>query len=242
MSRQSTLVCMEHWQLDPLKSVSHQLRHILRERIIRNDLKPSSRISEPEIAKLYNVSRQPVREAFITLVNEGLVEIRPQRGTYVKRIDYESVLNGRFVREAVEADVTKKIARSPSKQLIASLRNLIKEQRKCKEGFAEKFIELDEAFHRTLAEAAGMPKAWDFLEAAKSQMDRVRFITFEEFPIARLIQQHELIVDCIEARSVGKAQAAMRSHLREILVSLPEIVERYPQFFHRTEKSVNSIN
>lgn len=198
-------------------------------------------MSEPEIAKTYNVSRQPVREAFITLVNEGLIEIRPQRGSYVKKIDYESVLNGRFVREAVEADIVKRVTKSPSKQLIANLRALIKEQRKCKKGLAGRFIELDEEFHRTLANAAGMHKAWDFLEAAKSQMDRVRYITFEEFPTATLIQQHQQIVDCIEERSINRAQTAMRNHLREILVSLPEVIERYPQFFDNAEASVESL-
>lgn len=83
---------------DPLKPVSAQLRKIIWHRIIVNDLRPNSKISEPELAKAYNVSRQPVREAFITLVNEGLLEIRPQRATIVKMIDFDAVLDARFVR------------------------------------------------------------------------------------------------------------------------------------------------
>jgi GntR family transcriptional regulator, rspAB operon transcriptional repressor len=226
---------IDQWQLDPFKAVSPQLRQILRARIIRNDLKPSSGISETELAKSYNVSRQPVREAFITLVNEGLVEIRPQRGTYVRRIDYESVLNGRFVREAVEADIVRIIAGKPDKALIAELRAQIKEQRKCKPGFADPFIELDEQFHCMLAEAAGMHKVWDFLEPVKSQMDRVRYITFKEFPTSKLIQQHEMIVDCMEMGSPNRAQTAMRTHLREILQVLPEVLKRYPDYFDTAE-------
>ncbi len=104
----------DDWKLDPLQAVSPQLRLRLRSRIIRNDLKPMTRLSEPELATEYGVSRQPVREAFITLANEGLLEIRPQRGTRVKLIDFETVLDGRFVREAVEADIVKKIAKNPS--------------------------------------------------------------------------------------------------------------------------------
>ena len=223
------------WVLDPLKAVSPQLREILRSRIICNDLKPASGISETELANFYNVSRQPVREAVITLVNEGLVEIRPQRGTYVKRIDYESVMNGRFVREAVEADIVKMLAKNPDNSLIKQLRSQLKEQHACAKGSAGNFIELDEQFHHTLANAAGLHKIWDFLETTKSQMDRVRFISFEEFPTAKLVQQHELIVDCIEEASPGRAQSAMRNHLREILNSLPQVRDRYPDYFENVE-------
>lgn len=218
-----------------MQAVGPQLRTILRSRIIRNDLKPSCSVSETGLAKTYNVSRQPVREALITLLNEGLVEIRPQRGTFVKRIDLESVLNGRFVREAVEADIIRIIAKNPDKTLLASLRKQLTEQRKCKTGSADKFIELDEQFHRTLADAAGMHKVWDFLEATKSQMDRVRFLTFEDFPTQTLVEQHQLIVDCIDDAAPGRAQTVMRNHLREILRVLPQLLERYPEYFDHVE-------
>lgn len=222
---------LKEWRLDPLQAVAPQLRLILRSRIIRNDLRPMSRLSEPELAKDYAVSRQPVREAFITLVNEGLLEIRPQRGTFVKRIDYASVLNGRFVREAVEADIVRQLAQHPDTALIQDLRQQLTHQSDVAQVNTAQFIELDEAFHRTLARAAGVGKAWEYLNAIKSQMDRVRFISNEEFPIARLIKQHEAIVDMIEAADVSAAEQAMRLHLREILNSLPKIQTLYPGYF-----------
>lgn len=176
-----------------------------------------------------------MREALITLVNEGLVEIRPQRGTFVKRIDLESVLNGRFVREAVEADIVRMIAKKPDKSLVADLRKQLTEQRKCRTNSASDFIELDEKFHHTLADAAGMHKVWDFLEATKAQMDRVRFMTFGDFPTQTLIEQHQLIVDCIDEAAPGRAQTAMRNHLREILGVLPEVMESNPEYFDHAE-------
>lgn len=222
---------LEDWKLDPLQAVTPQLRLILRSRIIRNDLQPMSRLSEPELAREYNVSRQPVREAFITLVNEGLLEIRPQRGTFIKRIDYKSVLNGRFVREAVEADIVRKLASDPDAGLVRDLRAQIKQQSRVAEGNANAFIELDERFHRTLARAADVAESWEYLDSIKSQMDRVRFISNEEFPVTRLVKQHERVVDMIEDGNVASAEEAMRAHLREILKSLPKIQAMYPQYF-----------
>jgi len=229
------LVDVEGWALDHRKAVSPQLRAILRSRIIRNDLRPMSRLSEPELAREYSVSRQPVREAFITLMNEGLVEVRPQRGTYVCRIDYNAVLNARFVREAVEADIVRKLAAEDHGDLIKELRLQLALQRDVAKGSPEKFMELDERFHMTLARGAGFAKSWDFLEGIKSQMDRVRFISFEEFPISKLIDQHEQIVDFIEQKTVSGAEDAMRTHLREILNSLPHVQELYPDYFENSQ-------
>lgn len=231
---------LDNWKLDPLGPVSPQLRLILRSRILRNNLKPGEKISEPALAKLYNVSRQPVREAFITLVNEGLLEIRPQRGTLVKKIDYEVVLNGRFIREAIEADIVKTLVRSfrekPDPDLIKQLRKQIEDQKKVSNNSPEHWIALDEKFHQTIANAAGLRKTWSFLEAIKSQMDRVRFFTIEEFPIKTLIEQHIHLVDCIEQQNLEGADGAMRIHLREILKTLPKVQELYPDYFENSRE------
>lgn len=72
--------------LSVAEAVGPQVYRILREQIIQAELMPGERISEAEIAKSLSVSRQPVREAFIKLRELGLLEIRPQRGTFVHRI------------------------------------------------------------------------------------------------------------------------------------------------------------
>src|SRR5690606_41732276 len=95
----------QDWTVDQSASLTPQLYRILRERIISADLIPGSRISESEIARSYSLSRQPVREAFIKLAEDGLVEIRPQRGTLVRKITPEAVMDARFVREAIETDL-----------------------------------------------------------------------------------------------------------------------------------------
>lgn len=224
------------WTLDRSTPVNSQLRTILRDRIIQNDLKPMERISEPGLAKLYGVSRQPVREALITLAHEGLVDILPQRGTIVKKIDHNAVMDCRFIREAFEADVVKRIAQSASPDVITELRSQIKLQKKVPRTDLAQFIELDEQFHRTLADAAGLTHAWDFIDSTKAQMDRVRFISETEFPIGKLINQHKKIVDCIEQQNSTGAEEEIRKHLREILLSLPKIHALYPDHFENVQE------
>jgi DNA-binding GntR family transcriptional regulator len=211
--------------------VGPQLHAILRERIIRNQLQPGTRISESEFATAFSVSRQPVREAFIKLAEEGLVEVRPQRGTFVSKISQAAVMDARFVREAIEADIVKLLAQAKDAGLAEELKLQLREQRKAAASDADRFILLDELFHRTLAEAAGKSRAWELMEGLKSQMDRVRYLSLIRFPMGKLLKQHEAIAARIAEGDAAGAEEAIRGHLREILNDLPAIAADKPDLF-----------
>lgn len=218
--------------LQPVRiSVVDQLHAALRMAIIGNDLSPGTRISESEVAQQYGISRQPVREAFITLANEGLLDIRPQRGSFVAKISLAAVLDARFVREAVEADIVKLLADTPDPALIADLRGQLARQQELIGGSARDFMEADEIFHRTLAEGADKGNAWRVLVEMKAQMDRVRFLSSMHFSVARLIEQHRAIVDAIAGGDRPAAETQMRQHLQGILSDLPVIKQERPEYF-----------
>ncbi|QDY70726.1 GntR family transcriptional regulator [Qingshengfaniella alkalisoli] len=223
------------WSLDPSAPITPQIYRILRERIVHNDLIPGNRISESEIARAYDVSRQPVREAFIKLAEEGLISIRPQRGTIVNKIVYAAVMDARFLREAIEADIVKLLTETPDPALITELRAQLAVQREIAHLDPLRFIQVDEQFHRTLAQGAGKGGAWKLVEGLKSQMDRVRFLSLGQFPTDKLIVQHTEIADAIENGDRAKAEKAIRSHLREVLQDLPEVVHSNPDFFDAPE-------
>ncbi|MBW8285649.1 MAG: GntR family transcriptional regulator [Rhizobium sp.] len=229
------LVRAEPAALEQSSAVGPQLYRLLRDRIVKGDLAPGVRISESEIAASYKVSRQPVREAFIKLAEESLVEVRPQRGTYVRRISVPAVMTARFVREAVEADIVRAAARAVTPNILALLdNNLVAQRAVVDSDDPSRFMELDEAFHRLLAEAAGQPAIWDILEDLKTQMDRVRHISTRQFPRERLIDQHAAIVAALRSGDPAVAEAEMRSHLKGVLTDLPAIAEAMPEFFDET--------
>ena len=218
-------------QLEIDAPIARQIRHALRERIICNDLAPGQKISESEMAAQYRTSRQPVREAFIGLAAEGLVAILPQRGTRISQINQVAVHEARFVREAVESDIVRVLAQTPGTVDLDGLRALVEEQGRIPDGDPTQFIGADELFHRALAEAAGKAGLWSRVEGLKAQMDRVRFLSLSQFPTAKLVAQHGEIVEAIAAGAPYRAESAMRRHLREVLVDLPQIVRANPEFF-----------
>lgn len=224
--------------LDPAAPITPQVYARLRDAIIRNQFAPGDRISESEIARAYAVSRQPVREAFIKLASEGLLAILPQRGTIITKISYAAVLDARFLREAIEADIVQILAAAPDRMLVRELKSQLKAQRKVASTVIEDFIVLDERFHRTLAGAAGKGGTWKLIEGLKSQMDRVRFLSLGHFPVEKLIAQHTSIVDCIETGNRTRANQAIRHHLREVLIDLPQILAASPEFFELPEGEI----
>ena len=82
---------------------AHHICRVLRMNIMTFRLKPGEPLSEIEIAKLFQMSRTPVHEAITTLHNDWLIEIFPQRGTQVSRIDPALVKEGYSTRLRLES-------------------------------------------------------------------------------------------------------------------------------------------
>jgi len=214
-------------------TIGNRVLDALRQAIVQLQLRPGNVLSEAEVARQLGVSRQPVREAFIKLADTGLIEVRPQRGTFVKLISIREVQNARFVREAIELAIVHKAALEISPAHLEELRQLLDQQRQASaRGDHHGFLRLDESFHQALAHGADCDHAWRLLEGLKAQMDRVRYLSMPNAtPIDTLIGQHAAIVDALSRHAPDDAEAAMRAHLSEILTSLPRLAKAHPDLF-----------
>lgn len=219
------------WSVDPVSPVRMQIYEGLRQRIIHGDIPPGTALSEAEISRMLAVSRQPVREAFLKLAEDGLLEIRPQRGTFVRKINKDAVMDARFVREAIEARIVRELAITHDSDLISRLRTLLAAQEAVPLSCLDDFMKLDEEFHKTLANAACRLYGWKVIEAIKIQIDRVRYLTLQKFPQKKLIHQHTAITDAIEQGLPDQAEHEMQQHLRLVLEDLPGVEQAHPDFF-----------
>ncbi|WP_090553197.1 GntR family transcriptional regulator [Paraburkholderia caballeronis] len=222
---------------DARESISQQIFRALRDAIYTGQLTPGTPLSEKEISGMFSVSRQPVREAFIKLVEAGVLQVLPQRGTLVKKISPREVREGRFIREAIEAAVVRKAAGYiTDAQLRGLADNLRGQKAAARSNDTAAFLALDEAFHRGIAQAIDCTAAWDKIQDLKAQMDRVRYLSLPDVsPLDLLIRQHARILAALKAHDPADAEAAMRTHLREILVSLGPVAARNPAWFDADE-------
>lgn len=216
-----------------------QLQARLRQRIVSCELAPGTRLSEQEIADQYHLSRQPVREAFIRLAGEGLIEVRPQRGTFVTRIDMEWVLCTRFIRKSVEADIarlaTRRATPADSQTLFAQI--ALQETAPDVAGLAR----LDEEFHATLAGIAGQTVVWAHLQQMKVHLDRARHLLTAITPRDIITSQHRAVAEAVAEGDPDRAEAAIRRHLRRVLHDLPQAVQHAPDCFTKTDALARAL-
>ena len=109
-------------------SVQSAVYNALRNNIMSLQLKPGTVMSTQEIAQKLDVSRTPVREAFIRLQRDGLVDIFPQKETIVSRIDFNKVEQERFVRESLECSNIELFAEKCTRKDIGELELNIERQ------------------------------------------------------------------------------------------------------------------
>ncbi len=220
--------------IDPAQPVGPQLYRALRRAIVEAELTPGTRLSEGEVAQRHAISRQPVREAFIRLKEEGLVEIRPQRGTFVSRINIDSILSAQFVREAVEVGVVRLLTLATDKGWADRLADQIELQRDAVAAAApQRFFWLDEQFHMLLAELAGQSGSWALLLPIKLPMDRLRNLSARKLPLEPLFLEHQEIVAAITSGDAARADLAIRRHVSRVLDKLPAFSSMLPDYFDR---------
>jgi len=219
--------------LNDREPVNQQIYHLLRKAIVTCRIQPGASLSEKEVSDAFGVSRQPVREAFIKLSEVRLLKVRPQRATIVPKIVIKQVLDGRFIREAIETSVVAQAAKTLSSETLVKLSETIEAQsRVAATQDIANFLALDDIFHSQIAEGIDCMAAWAVIEDLKAHMDRTRYLTLGEIsPLSDLLTQHRTIFHALEARNEAKAVAAMKEHLQELGSTLWRVSRNYPDWF-----------
>jgi DNA-binding GntR family transcriptional regulator len=217
--------------VDRRRPIVPQIYEALRDAIVGVAVLPGQAISETEMATRFGVSRTPIREALIRLADEGLIDIYPQAGTFVSRIDLAAVREAQFVRQTLETAVAIEAA---SGGFAGSVFEPIleRQERAIRDGDFAEFFASDEALHRTVFEVAGHGATWRLVQAAKSHLDRVRQLDRPaEATLREMLGQHRAIATAIRSGDVPAVVEAVREHSTVILTLAPEVAARHPDLF-----------
>lgn len=196
-------------------------------------MKPGDSLSENEISLKLKVSRTPVREAFLRLSQEGLLEIYPQKGTFVTLIDLDLVEEARFMREHLERAVVSLACERFSKEHSFDLDANLRMQELCmQEQNYSKFFELDEQFHQTIFIGCNKKRSWQLLRNMKIDFDRIRILRVStDFNWNQILKQHQEIVQAIKEQNAGRAEELMREHLSLVVGDKEDLKIKYPNYF-----------
>ena len=223
-------------RLDRSRHAAPQVFERLREMILSLELAPGTVLSRAELATRFGISQTPVRDALMRLGEEGLVDIYPQHATVVSRINLSSALQAHFLRRSIELEVVRKLTEGNDAAMVARLRATIAHQKALRDAKDyREFASFDQAFHRQMYEAAGVPELWDLVRRLSGHIDRLRRL---HLPVAgktkAIVRDHGEIVDAIERHDPDAAQAALRKHLSGTLSQIEQIRERHPNYVTST--------
>lgn len=219
--------------IDPSLPKTAQVYDIMRRAIVGLVLQPGSIVNERLICEQLGISRTPLREAILQLNSENLVSVVPNSGTYVSKIDLQSVFDGQLVRDALEMKVVFLAASRMTPQFERSLDfNIHQQKRMAADQDFDGFYALDEAFHEMIAVFGASAYVWKIVNGAKAQLDRVRRLSIPlPSHLDVVLAEHTAIVDGLKLRDPEAAAAAMKGHLdRTFTMIRRHIVERRDYF------------
>jgi len=202
------------------KTLAEELRLQMADEIVRGALAPGAALDETELARRFQVSRTPVREAIRQLAASGLIESRPHRGAVVAQPSHEHLI-GMFEAmaelEALCAGLAaQRITPSERHALAASHEEL---RAMIQSGDPQRYHEINEAFHSRIYAGAHNSYLADITLATRVRVQPFRRAQFRNLGrLAKSHQEHDLVVTAIMRGDREGAMRAMRDHIVTVRV------------------------
>ena len=218
------------------RSGSHETQrewvyHRIRLGLMAGRYQPGDRVTIAQLTDSLGVSMTPVREALHRLAAEGALELNPNRSVLVPKLSLEEVLAIREIREQIEGFAARRAAVNISDAQVARLARIGSALAAARaRADAPRIMRLNENFHFTLYEAAGIRVLTDviavlWLRSAPSLNLLFRPENIGRYPLSKQNRHNQ---DLLRALSAGDGRAAARAVVAEIALG-SRLLERLMQ-------------
>jgi DNA-binding GntR family transcriptional regulator len=197
-----------------VKTAADLAYEVICDKILDGEFPPGTKLSRRKMAELTGVSMIPVIEALHRLEEEGLVESYPYFGSQVIQLNEQTIQDRYALREAVECQVVRLLARHIAGEDLHRLRFLAAELDGTSRTDHDIFWDRHYRFHLALAEMAGrqsLEKALHRINLFHLLQRSVREKVLTETPIPEDL--HMQIVDGIATGDPDEAEKVMRYHI-----------------------------
>ncbi len=210
---------------------AYALREIS-ENIISLELKPGTLVSENELAKALGVSRTPVREALQELQKSQLIEVFPQRGSYVAGISFEAVEEAAFLRRTLEIAIAEELCdKITFEQLEQLTENIGLQEYYLNNGMSSKIMDLDNQFHKDLFLMCGKERTYNIMQSIMGHFDRIRILSLHTIKDIKIVTDHRAILEAIKSGNKQAVRDLISRHLMRYKFDKDELEKNYPDYF-----------
>lgn len=212
------------------KSLNEIAYEIIREKILKGDFEPGSRLREDLLAEEISISRTPVREAINRLVADGLIVNHARKGLYLIQPEDREIEDYIDIRSALEKLSVEKCIRNITDEHKEEIRTSLQKFKTALDD--EDFVKcntLDADFHITIARIAGSKKLLELLKEFSVFFQLARRTEKRTLPQEKNKQtfsEHSLIADAILANDVEAARIAMTANIETMRTNLHQNAER----------------
>ncbi|MDR1156768.1 MAG: GntR family transcriptional regulator [Oscillospiraceae bacterium] len=214
------------------ESARDRAYRILKKAIIMLELEPGTMVSEADLAAKIGFSRTPVREALIELSKTKIVEVYPQKGSMISKIDYNLVEEARFMRLVLEVAVVELACDAASEDDVLALEENLARQNFClANNSADKLLELDDMFHKRIFLIANKAQTYYFLESMAVHFDRVRKMSLNTIKDIKIVSDHQSILVAVKEKDKAAAKFHVEKHLSRYKIDEELIRQKYPTYF-----------
>lgn len=216
--------------------INEEVYQSLRRDIVLLRYLPGTKLSENSIAVKYGVSRAPVRLVFQRLAAERFVQIEPQRGTFVTKLDLNYIMSITYMRQCVETDMLKKLAKEGNPIFLEKMEGNLRQQQELLVQTPEDFYtfnQLDNKFHQLCYCAQNKEPLWEIVEQSSAHYTRYRMLDLvAEHSCQKTYEAHRQIYSFIAANQPEQLERAIHDHLYGNLREFEAAIQdRYQEFF-----------
>ncbi|ANB33984.1 DNA-binding GntR family transcriptional regulator [Rhodovulum sulfidophilum] len=211
-----------------IQASAERVADCLRDRIVKGECPPGSRLVERRLSAELNVSRTPIREALKLLRADGLVEISLHRGAQVLAYTAEEAENLFDLIAAIESLAAERLAGHIGAEVLARLETL--HERMLKQYAAREasaYFDTNTEIHDSIVREAGNPVLIDSHRRIAVRARRGRFMAiFDAERWRQSVEEHEGVMAAFRARDTAAAARIWRQHLRHSGESVAETLRR----------------
>ena len=199
---------------------SHEVYKKIRDEVVKGVLNPGERLIENDLVKRFNLSRGPIREAFRYLEKDGFINIIPNKGAIVAKVDVVEVKDFYAVLVVLECKAVewayphiKEADLQELNNINTSLKYWAQQESKVD---IIKWHEINFAFHNFMASKGGNAKLTQLIKDIRKRLFRLRYWSIIVDTYDEYIEDHEEIISNLRKKNPASAQKAMEKHMMKV--------------------------
>ena len=195
---------------------------------------PGQQLNEAALSATLGISRTPIREAILDLADRHLIDILPQRGIYVSKINEQLCQQIVELRYITEVNVIQRLCRAETFNKLVPHELLVRQEYYLQTD-PIRFVALDGELHKSLFEASNFNYAYECIERIQPIITRLRHISYNlntsQRTLQRTLMEHKMLLDAIEHQDEARALDIITKHIYVSLDELKQLRHEHPDYF-----------